>query len=92
MPRPATDKTERVHLRIPPAQKAMIARAAAISHKDMAEFILDKVVPEAQAVIEASEAINVSGRDFERILNLLDKPPKPNARLRAAIAALPDTL
>lgn len=92
MPRPADNKTERYQIRIPPAQKAMIARAAALSHKDMADFILDKVVPEAQAVIDAAEVMKVSNRDFTRILDLLEHPPKPNAKLQAAIAALPKTL
>ncbi|ESY87427.1 DUF1778 domain-containing protein [Mesorhizobium australicum] len=92
MPRPADNKTERYQIRIPPAEKAMIARAAALSHKDMADFILDKIVPAAQAVIDAAEVTKVSDRDFKRILDLLEHPPKPNARLKAAIAALPDTL
>ncbi|AEH84832.1 MULTISPECIES: DUF1778 domain-containing protein [Mesorhizobium] len=92
MPRTADNKTERYQIRIAPAQKAMIARAAALSHQDVADFILNKVVPEAQAVIEAAEVTKVSDRDFTRILDLLEHPPKPNAKLRAAIAALPDTL
>ncbi|MBZ9773781.1 DUF1778 domain-containing protein [Mesorhizobium sp. CO1-1-8] len=92
MPRSSDNKTERYQIRIPPEQKAMISRAAALSHKDMADFILDKVVPEAQAVIEAAEVTKVSSRDFSRILDLLEHPPKPNARLKAAIAALPNTL
>lgn len=79
-------------MRIPPAQKALIARAAALSNKDMTDFILDNVVQEARAVIEAAEVAAVSERDFSRILQLLENPPRPNARLRKAIAALPDTL
>jgi uncharacterized protein (DUF1778 family) len=92
MSRSADNKTERYQTRIPPAQKAIIARAVALSHKDMADFILNKIVPEAQAVIEAAEVMRASNRDFTRILDLLENPPKPNARLRAAIAALPDTV
>jgi uncharacterized protein (DUF1778 family) len=92
MSRSADNKTERYQIRIAPAQKAMIARAAALSHKDVADFILDKIVPEAQAVIEAAEVTKVSDRDFTRILDLLEHPPKPNAKLQAAIASLPDTL
>lgn len=92
MSRPAGNKTDRFNIRIPAAQKAMIARAAALANKDMTEFILDKIVPEAAAVIEAAETVKVSDRDFLRILELLEHPPKPNAKLRAAIAALPDTL
>ena len=85
------EKTERFNIRIPPAQKALIARAAALSNKDMTEFILDKVVPEAAAVVEASETISVSKRDFARILDLLEHPPKPNAKLSSAIRSLPPT-
>jgi len=92
MPKPASERSERFNIRIRPAQKAMIARAAALSNKDMTDFILDKVLPEAEAVIKAVEKIEVSERDFKRILDLLEHPPKPNAKLRAAIAALPNTI
>ena len=92
MSRTADARTERLQLRLLPAQKVAIARAAALSNKDMADFILERIVPEAEAVIVAAEVEPVSKRDFARILELLDNPPKPNAKLRAAIAALPDTL
>ena len=92
MPKPASERSERFNIRIRPAQKAIIARAAALSNKDMTDFILDKVLPEAEAVIKAVEKIEVSERDFKRILDLLEHPPKPNAKLRAAIAALPDAI
>ena len=89
MPKLASEKTERFNIRIATSQKSMIARAAALSHMDMTDFILDKVVPEAKAVIEAAKSVQVSKRDFERLLELLENPPRPNDRLRAAIAALP---
>ena len=92
MSRTADARTERLQLRLLPAQKLAIARAAALSNKDMADFILERIVPEAEAVIVAAEVEPVSKRDFARILELLDNPPKPNAKLSAAIAALPDTL
>ena len=47
--------------------------------------------PAYQLIAEA-DAIKVSERDFDRILELLDNPPKPNAKLRAAAAALPKAL
>lgn len=46
----------------------------------------------AEAEIEEMDAVKVSERDFTRILELLENPPKPNAKLEAAIAALPNTL
>jgi uncharacterized protein (DUF1778 family) len=92
MPRPASDKSDRFNIRIPASQKAMIARAAALSNKDMTEFILDNVMPEARAVIEKAEEMKVSRRDFTYILELLENPPRPNEKLRAAIAALPRSI
>jgi uncharacterized protein (DUF1778 family) len=40
-------------------------------------------------VIAESERILLSERDSLSVLNLLENPPAPNAKLRAAIAALP---
>jgi len=40
-------------------------------------------------VIAASEVITLSERDSLLVLNLLEYPPAPNAKLRAAIAAMP---
>ena len=37
----------------------------------------------------ADETIRVSERAYTRLLELLENPPEPNARLRAAIADLP---
>ncbi|RUW93923.1 DUF1778 domain-containing protein [Mesorhizobium sp. M7A.F.Ca.US.010.02.1.1] len=47
---------------------------------------------EAQPAIDAAEVVRVSATDFVRILDLLERPPKPNAKLRKVIAALPNTL
>lgn len=44
---------------------------------------------EARAVIEEYERIVLSEGDSLMMLNLLENPPAPNARLRAAIARLP---
>ena len=40
----------------------------------------------------AQDVVIVSDRDFVRILDLLDNPPRANAKLRAAIAALPKAI
>ncbi|RRI06022.1 DUF1778 domain-containing protein [Mesorhizobium tamadayense] len=66
-----------------PAQGAIHAQA---NHNKTDRF---NNVREAEILIGAAEAIRVSERDFEQILELLEHPPKPNAKLRAAIAALP---
>ncbi|WP_352694252.1 DUF1778 domain-containing protein [Mesorhizobium sp. M0152] len=45
-----------------------------------------------QVAIDAAEPVKVSARDFARILYLLRRTPKPNAKLRKAMATLPNTL
>ncbi|TXN39721.1 DUF1778 domain-containing protein [Methylobacterium sp. WL18] len=47
---------------------------------------------EVAAVTEAAEVLYLSEWDFARVLALLEDPPPPNDKLRAAIAALPDDL
>jgi uncharacterized protein (DUF1778 family) len=89
MPASAAEKSERFNMRIPARDKALIARAAALSQKDMSQFILEKAVSEARAVIKDAERIVVSEQDFLRIMELLENPPPLNDKMRAALAALP---
>lgn len=89
MPRAAVEANERMNLRVAAQQKATLMRAAALVHADLTEFVTRAALREAEAVIESAEKIEVSERDFLRILELLDNPPAPNEKLRAAIAALP---
>lgn len=92
MPRVAIEDNERMSLRIAASAKAKLLRAAALRNTDLTNFVTQSALREADAVIEAAEAIKVSERDYMRILDLLENPPKPNAKLRAAVAALPKTL
>lgn len=89
MPRPAIDDNQRMNLRLRPDQKAALVRAAAIRHTDLTNFVLQPALREAHSVIEESERISLSERDSLLVLNLLEEPPAPNVRLRAAIAAMP---
>lgn len=89
MPRVAVENNSRVALRIRPEDKARIMRAAALEHTDMTDFILRNVLRAAEAVIGQSERVMLSERDSLRVLELLENPPSPNARLMAAAQALP---
>ncbi len=89
MPRVAVDDNKRMNLRVRPEQKATLMRAAALKNTDLTDFVLEPALREAQAVIEEAERIVLSERDSLTVLDLLENPPAPNAKLRAAIAALP---
>lgn len=92
MARTALDDTDRMNIRVKPEVKARLMRAAALRHTDLTSFVTQSALREAESVIAHADAIKASTRDFTRILELLDNPPKPNAKLRAAAEALPKTL
>jgi uncharacterized protein (DUF1778 family) len=77
-------------LRVRPTDKAIIMRAAALAQTDMTTFILRTVLREAQSLIEEHERIKLSQRDSLLVLELLENPPAPNAKLRKAARALPE--
>ena len=89
MPRIAVDDNHRMNLRIQPAQKAMLMRAAALSNTDLTDFVVQTAVRDAKVVIAQAEHVKLSERDSLRVLDLLENPPMPNAKLLAAAKALP---
>jgi uncharacterized protein (DUF1778 family) len=78
-----------MNLRIQPAQKAMLMRAAALSNTDLTDFVVQAAVRDAKLVIAQAEQVKLSERDSLRVLDLLENPPMPNAKLLAAAKALP---
>ncbi|MCC6586031.1 MAG: DUF1778 domain-containing protein [Bryobacterales bacterium] len=89
MPRLAVDDNKRMNLRVRPEQKATLMRAAALKNTDLTDFVIQNALREAKTVIEDAERIVLSERDSLLVLNLLENPPAPNAKLRTAIAAMP---
>ncbi|MBI1788619.1 MAG: DUF1778 domain-containing protein [Acidobacteria bacterium] len=89
MPRATVDDNKRMNIRLRPEEKARLVRAAALSNTDLTGFVLKAALREAEAVIEAAERVVLSKRDSLMVLNLIENPPAPNAKLRAAIAAMP---
>lgn len=89
MPRVAVNDNKRMQLRIQPEQKATLMRAAAIRNTTLTDFIFQIAMREAKIVIEEAERIRLSERDSLLVLDLLENPPAPNAKLRGAIAAMP---
>ncbi len=89
MPRVAVEDNKRIQLLVRPEQKAILIRAAALRNTTLTDFIFQIAMREAKAVIEEAERIRLSERDSLLVLDLLENLPAPNARLRAAIAAMP---
>jgi uncharacterized protein (DUF1778 family) len=82
-----TTESGRVELRLRPQDKATLSRAAALKRQDLTGYILGKVLPLAESEIAQSEHVVLSERDSLRVLELLENPPAPNARLLKAAKA-----
>jgi uncharacterized protein (DUF1778 family) len=89
MPRVAVEDNSRMSLRIRATEKATLLRAVALQHTDLTDFVLQHALSAARSVIEEADRLKLSKRDNLRVLDLLENPPAPNARLRAAARALP---
>jgi uncharacterized protein (DUF1778 family) len=88
MPRAAVN-SNRVALRVRPADKAVIMRAVALAQTDMTTFILRTALREARSVIEEHERLKLTQRDSRLVMELLEHPPAANAKLRKAARAMP---
>ena len=91
MPRIAVEDNSRMSLRIRPNDKALLMRAVAYEHTDLTDFVLRNAMQAAKAVIAQAEQVLLSERDSQRVLDALENPPAPNAKLLAAAHALPAT-
>ena len=92
MPRIAVEDNSRMSLRIRSDDKMLLMRAVAYEHTDLTDFVLRNAVQAAKAVIAQAEQISLSERDSLRVLDVLEHPPAPNAKLLAAAYALPNQL
>ena len=89
MPRVAVEDNNRMSLRIRADEKAKLMRAAALKQTDLTDFVIQHALRAAKAVIEEADHLQLSERDSLRVLDLLENPPTPNARLLAAARKLP---
>ncbi len=88
MPRLAVEDNSRMSLRIRAEEKAILLRAAALRRTDLTDFVRQHSLNAAREVIQEAEHLELSGRDSLRVLALLERPPKPNAKLLAAAKSL----
>jgi len=81
-----TAKQDRISARVPHNVYETLCRAAELSGATVNQFLVQSALKEAHAVIEREQIIRMSSRDWDWMLNLLDNPPEPNAKLQAAMS------
>ena len=81
-----TVKQERMHIRLDTPSKQKLERAAAYTHKSLSEFVLGQALHAADEVIHEHETLKLNEADWDVFLDALESPPKPNAKLKQALA------
>ncbi len=77
-------KEVRIDVRLRRDAKQLIARAAALTHQSLSDFVLSAVLERSHEVIERSNALQLNEEAATRFLEALANPPAPSAELRAA--------
>jgi uncharacterized protein (DUF1778 family) len=81
-------RDERLDLRMPAADKAVLEKAASHRHMNITSFVLAVALPEARKVLSEAEVLKLSAEDSDRVMAYLDQPPAPTPTLLAAAARL----
>ena len=77
-------QTDRLDVRLPTESKTLIARAAELLGLNLSAFTVATLVERAREVVDKHAVIELSNRDRDRFLFLLDNPPSPSDALKRA--------
>ena len=78
-------KQDRIGARVSHDVYQTLVRAAELTGATVNQFLVQSALKEAQAVIEREQVIRLSCADWNWMLELLDNPPEPNEKLKAAM-------
>ena len=79
-------KQERLEIRVAPAQKRLIERAAQLRGSSVTEFVVASMQDAANAIIQDFEILRLHDESRETFVNALLNPPKPNQAALIAAA------
>jgi len=81
----AIAKQDRIGARVPHEVYETLCRAAELTGATVNQFLVQSALKEAQAVIEREDVIRLSSHGWSWLLELMESPPNPNAKLKAAM-------
>ncbi|ACL32348.1 DUF1778 domain-containing protein [Glaesserella parasuis] len=84
MPQIANALNDRMSIRISTEDKQTLIRAVALTHTNITEFVLQRILPSAREIIQQYDNRQFSPQDLSLIMELLDNPPKANTKLQQA--------
>ncbi len=83
----ATVQHERVRVtaRIPAEMRDRLEEAAELMGSTLNQFVVQSAVQRAQRVLERETTIRISREAAQKVLGLIDEPPRPTKALRRAL-------
>ena len=81
----ATVKEERLQIRVDPADKALLERAAAASHLNVSAFVVQAASSKAEEVLAERSSIRLSREAAIAFAEALERPAEVNDRLASAM-------
>jgi uncharacterized protein (DUF1778 family) len=88
----AAAKETRISLRVAPAQKALITRAARLRHATLTEFVLENALHAASQLVAEEKQIEMTPEQFKRFCRALDAPPARNLKAMQRLLNEPSVL
>jgi uncharacterized protein (DUF1778 family) len=82
----ATTKQERLQIRVGPADKALLERAAAATHLNTSAFVVQAAASRAEEVLAERSSILLSAEAAAAFSKALERPAEVNARLAKALS------
>lgn len=80
----ASEKDERIDIRLPASLKQQLGRAASYAGMPLSAFLISAASERARQVIHQQEEITLSQEDWEVFLRGLDEEGKAHPRLKEA--------
>jgi uncharacterized protein (DUF1778 family) len=81
----STLKEGRLQIRVDPADKALLERAAAASHLNVSAFVVQAAASKAEEVLAERSSIRLSSQTAAAFSQALERPAEVNDRLAKAL-------
>lgn len=81
----ASIKDERLQIRVDPADKALLERAAAAAHVNLSAFVVQAAALRAEEVLAERPSVRLSAQAAAAFNEALERPAEVNERLARAL-------
>ena len=81
----STLKDERLQIRVDPAEKALLERAAAATHLNVSAFVVQAAASRAEEILAERSSIRLSPQAAEAFTQAMERPGEVNDRLARAL-------